>query len=241
MSLKIGPVAADAKIDPTDPDDVGGISGTTGAGYDAMNIIDANSAAQEKLRPYTALPRDDARSAALNLDEISERIGDRDVEGASVRGSGDGNRVVVYLIRAASGRSARGVLPYKGLTKSAAAFAQKQKETLDAARAARSAGGSERDFGEDPRVAVLTQRLDELEAEKRDAEKRASAVPDPFDGFGDATVKEIREKIESVSDLVEREILKRQVRAAEESAEKPRQGVLDATEPVALAPVGEGS
>lgn len=241
MSLKLGPVAADAKIDPTDPDDVGGISGSSGAGYDAMKIIDANSKAQEQLRPYTALPRDYARSETLDLDEVSEKAGDATIEGASVRGTTEESRVVVYLVSTKSGRTARGVMPYEGLSRSETAFEQKQAQKLDAARAARVSGGSEEDFGEDPRVAVLTKRLDELEKEKREAEKAAAAPREPYEGFGDASVAEVREKIDGTTDVIEREFLKRQVREAEAAAEKPRKGVMEATEPVALAPAQEAA
>lgn len=245
MSLKLGPVAADTKIDPTDPDDVGGISGPTGAGYDAMKIIEANSKAQEALRPFTALARDFDRSDALDLDEISEKAGDAKVEGASVRGLTDENRVVVYLVSTKSGRTARGVMPYADLGRSQRAYEQKQSQKLDAARAARVKGGSEEEYGEDPRVAVLTKRLDELEKEKREAEKTAAAPQPPYEGFSEDNVSEVRERIEGVEDVIEREILKRQIRSAEESEEKPRKGVLDATEPVALtvaeAPSGGAS
>lgn len=66
--------------------------------------------------------------------------------------------------------------------------------------------------------------------------------PEPFEGFKDASVERIEEVIDETDDLAVREVLKRDIRAAEEASvergerDKPRQGVVKATEPVELAP-----
>jgi hypothetical protein len=231
-ALMIGPVRADQPIDPTDPDVVGNIAGSSGVRYDAMDIIKGNAAVYSKLTPFLALGRDFGRSKALILDEVSKAVGET-VEGASVRGSGQSPRVVIYLVRRDSGRSAKGMLPYGDLPKSEAAFQDSQKTSVDAARAARAAGGSEIVHGEDPRVAILTKRLEELEGQLT-----ASSDPQPYDGYADAKVDEIEARIDGASDPVERELLKRQIRAYEES-HKNRKGILSATEPTQLVPAAE--
>lgn len=229
-TLNIGPM----RIDPKDPDVVGNLTGSSGVRYEAEDLIRENAAIYAPLTPVLALGRDGARSDTLDLDEVGRVIGG-EVEGASVKGSGKTPRIVSYIVRYPSGRSARGVVPYdeKSFPKSVAAYEDKVNTDLEVARASKGAGASERDVGEDPRVAVLQAKLKELEEAAESA-----ADPEPFVGYGDLKIPEIIEKIDAVEDPVEREMLKRSIRAYE-SEHSPRKGVLEATEPTALAPVPE--
>lgn len=96
----------------------------------------------------------------------------------------------------------------------------------------------------------LTERVAELEASaererraREDAEERlaeAQAPEPPYEGWTpDDSVDRIEEVIGDTDDPLERELVKRRVRALEEEREKPRKGVIEATEPVELAPVAE--
>lgn len=258
--LRIGPVALDQKIDPSDPDEVGNIAGPQGARYDTLKIIEGMAAAYEPIRPIQALRKHEPRSESLDLDEVA-RVAALDdgvtIEGAGVKGTSDdpNQLAVVYVARYPApegmdpdwGRSVRGVLRYNQLTKSMAAFDQAEELRLGAARAARAAGGDEEDFGEDPRVdrldravTELQDRLAKAEAAREDAEARAAAAEaaaEPYPGYGGANADDVKAYISGVPEGPERETAKALVRRAEEAQEKPRKGVLDATEPA--APAGE--
>jgi hypothetical protein len=232
-ALMIGPVRADQPIFPGDPDEVGNISNGPAGKWDTLELISANAAIYEKLGPVLALSRDERRTRTLDLDEIS-KVADAEIAGASVRGTGDGPRVVVYITHSDTGRSTKGMLPYGDLPKSKKAFEESERLEREAALAARSRGGEEDRYGgEDPRVAVLQEEIERLRA-------GADEDPEPYSGYADATVDEIVERIESESDLVEREILKRKIREYE-SAHKDRKGVLHAVEPAELVEADEVS
>lgn len=119
----------------------------------------------DELRIAQALSHDDERKKDLDLDEVSEVV-DLDVIDAGVRGSTDGNRVVIFVYEDETGRTAKGVVGYDELPRSAAAFEERRSTEVDAAKAARAAGGGEA-FGEDPRVAVLTAEVERLRAEAK--------------------------------------------------------------------------
>lgn len=242
--LRIGPVRADQKINPQDPDEIATITGNQGVKYDALRLIQANAGVYEKLGPVLALPRDPARTKALDEDEVADEAGSKIVQGsASVRGSGDGPRVVVYLTESETGRTAKGMVPYSGLKASQRAFEEQERLRVDSAKAARVAGADQDEIGEDPRVSVLTDELERLRSELKaaQAEPEEASAPEPYEGFNDANVGEVQDHIAGIDDPLEREILKRKVREAEEASDAPREGVMKATEPVALVPAAEAS
>ncbi len=257
--LQIGPIRLDQEIAPANPDEAGMISGPAGARYDVQRIIEAVQADAERIRPALALPPDVARSLLITemLDYVngivSDAYPDLTVEGASVRGTGgdERKRLVVYTARHTSTRSTKGVMPYAKFPKVEEAYQAKVRQDVATARAAKAGGGSEEEHGEDPRVRILQEELSRVQAEKESAEKAAQEAqeaakeavavnPPPYEGYDDATVDGIRARIEGVADVVDRELLKRQIRSYEGSQEKPRKGVMEITEPVALAPVKEG-
>jgi hypothetical protein len=55
---------------------------------------------------------------------------------------------------------------------------------------------------------------------------------EPFDGYADASVDDVRTHIEATPEGDARETVKAAIRAAESRREQPRKGVLDLTEPV---------
>lgn len=66
-----------------------------------------------------------------------------------------------------------------------------------------------------------------------------SAV-EPFPGYDKADVHAICKRIASIPQGAQRELLKRQVRDAEaRRADGPRKGVMDATQPAGVPPLGE--
>lgn len=111
------------------------------------------------------------------------------------------------------------------------------------------AAGDEEDGDITARVAELEAAAERERTAREEAEARlaeASAPEPPYEGWSpDATVGDIEDAIGDIEDPLERELVKRRVRAAEEQAvaagdrDKPRQGVIAATEPVELAPVAE--
>lgn len=245
-TLRIGPVAADQPIVPGDPDDIGGIAGPAGVKNDALRIIKANAAAYEKLGPALAIPPDVERTRVANqhLDEVSDATG-LDVRGVTIRGSGEGPRVATYVFvkrnpDGTDGRSGKGMVPYSELPKMERAFQEDRKRRLDAAKAARKAGGDESVFGEDPRVAALSDEIERLQRELK-ARDEVPEAPEPLEGYADLSVEDVENAISAVEDPVEREILKRNVRAYEQDLKgsKARKGVLAATEPSRLVPADE--
>lgn len=265
--LRIGPVALEDKIDPTDPNEAGQIAGPQGARYDTLRIIQANADAYAEITPIQALRKDEERSAHLDLDEVHKAAGLPDdvvVEGAGVKGtSNDPNQLaVVYLVRyppgdgqpEGSGRSARGVVRYNKLRRSIDAFETDKERKLGASRAARAAGATEDEVGgEDPRVERLSEALADLEDRLNAAEARAAEAEqareqaeadaalareaaEPYPGYSGATIEDVKSYLNGVPEGPERETAKALVRRAEEMQEKPRSGVLEATEPAAPEP-----
>jgi hypothetical protein len=196
-ALQIGPVRLEDKIDPRDPNEAASFGTSSGAGSDAVRIVEAVAAtyADNNLGSLLALPLNAERSQAglVDLDEVA-KVADVPkgavVEGATVRGQSDDPEklVVAYVVRyqlegeddhperIGAGRSARGVVRYKLLPKSIKAYDKFKDTQLDAARAARSAGGSAEQFGTDPQVATLLERLEKLEKEREEYVARAEAA-----------------------------------------------------------------
>lgn len=211
---------------------------------DALRLITANAAYYAELGPALAIPADSERTKAVDLEEVADATG-MDVRGATVRGTGDGPRVVTYVFvkrnqDGSEGRSGKGMIPYGELKRSQRAYEQARKVKLDASKAARASGGSEAQFGEDPRVSALTSEIERLERELK-ARESAPSLPEPLGGYADLSVDEVSSAINAVDDPVEREILKRSVRAYEQElkGDKARKGVLHATEPVSLVPADD--
>lgn len=71
-------------------------------------------------------------------------------------------------------------------------------------------------------------------------EAPAAAVSEPFPGYHKADVHQIHKRITSIPPGAQRELLKRQVRETEaRRADGPRKGVMDATLPEDVPPLGE--
>lgn len=196
-TLQIGPVRLDDKIDPRDPNEAGSLGSASGAGQDALRIVETVNAqyAQNNLGAVLALPLNPARSEhdLIDYEEIA-KVADLPegavVEGATVRGQKDDpdSLIVSYVVRYAlegedehpervgAGRTARGVVRYNRLPKTAKRFDERKEQELKVARAARGAGGSESQFGQDPHVSVLQERLDKLEREREEYVARAEAA-----------------------------------------------------------------
>lgn len=64
-------------------------------------------------------------------------------------------------------------------------------------------------------------------------------VSEPFEGYNKADVPAIQKRIASIPQGAQRELLKRQVREAELQRDEPRKGVIDATQPQDLPPLGD--
>lgn len=242
--LRFGPVPLDQPIHPGDADEFSRMDGVVASALDISNIVDRMNTEAARMTPAQSLPPDHARSAVIDdlLPEVQNVIDDEldtklTIEGASVRGTtGDDakRRLVVYVARTESGRSVKGVMPYAKFPAVERAYQDRKTRDLDAARAAKSAGGNENAHGEDPRVQTLQKALDDAESKLRDSEAKPKGSPEPWEGYDSAKMPEIVDAIDREGDPLEREILKRSVRARENARDKPRQGVLDATEPVEL-------
>jgi hypothetical protein len=179
---------------------------------------------------------DEPRSEALvdHLPEVAEALGIDNLEGIGVRGTTDRTRIVTLVTRASKGRTHKSWLPYsvldslpavKKLVERAATVAEARKRGL----VITNEGGSSSE-----EVAELREQNADLLARLENVEA-AQAAGDESDGDDDKaskplSVAEIRTHIEEASDD-EREHVKAAFREAEEASSKPRQGVLDATEP----------
>lgn len=175
--LDIGPVRLKDRIDPSDPNELGGLGSETGSGYDSLEIIQRNAAEHAKLGPYLSLPPDIAATLTLDKEEVEKVVG-QPVEGASVRGRDEGaQKVVIFLVRPDGpfGRSAKGVIKYEDLPKSEKArkeFLDREEQAAEAARAAVPDPG----FGMDPRVIQLEQENARLKAALAENERLNAQV-----------------------------------------------------------------
>lgn len=193
MSLKLGPMDPTAKTDPADPEVAAAFTSRYGAENNTLALIEANRVANPpELVAAGAMPRDDARSDSLDLEELASHI---DVEGtiesASVRGLGD-DKKVLYLVRwpdrdgapKGSGRTSRGCCSYSDLSASQSAHEEERDRRLGIGIAARQAGATEeetQDTPTDPRITELRRENDALRVQLANEKKATFAAGQPKD------------------------------------------------------------
>lgn len=169
------------------------------------------------------------RSQTLDLKEVADAASEAfpdftDLLSAKVRGSEERpEKIAVNVVfRTASGRSARGMLPYATLKKSQKAYdAGIQAGTIvtreDDPEAARKA------------LEQAQRRIVELEAKKDGgaAPPEPEATPEPFEGYADVNASDLVERIEEGEFGL---ITLAAIIAAENERDRPRETVIDAAE-----------
>lgn len=250
-------------VGPMDPDRVARLVGNMGVHNNARRLLQ-RAAAQNPPELQAALnkPTDSIRSEAVeaNPDELAAAakkagLPDHKIVGASVRGGSDipdNDRVLVLTLENESGRTYRVVLNYgeSPLDESKATATRIRRLRLGVdATAVRLAMGNEAQAGADrPASADEAEELrrtildleDELDKAKSGDSDEPAGPAEPFEDASKAKVEDVEAAIEAVDDPLEREILKRDIRAFEEAThDEPRKGVVTATEPVALVPAPE--
>lgn len=254
--LKMGP------LDPDTTQDFGKVAGKTSARELVRHHQRAHPA---ELTKHLIRPQDVERSKALDMDEVKKASRRAEVPGevvgANVRGERDREQIVCVTFRVASGRTGKAVLPYTDrLLPDSVASGDEAVRIADAQRRDqpwlpqevldRLAGGGDADTsarlaeleklvreqgGADTKV--LLERIEELERQVEEPTRiEATVTQEPFEGYADANVGVVKDRIAEEPEGFEREYLKRRIREAEEARDEPRRGVLDATEPVELVP-----
>jgi hypothetical protein len=254
--LKVGP------LDPDSTAEFGRVSGRVSA----RQLVKRHAAAHPKdlVGQLTRAP-DIEQSKALDIAEVTEAAANAgipgEVVGAGVRGERDQPQIVAVTYRVESGRTAKAVLDFTEELLPVSFRAGQQAVKIAEAKengqpwlppdviealAGRAPAASAKASVSDEAVADLTrevgelrQMLEEAVSDDDDGEGRtisASVTYEPFEGYGDANVDEVKARIAEEPEGFEREYLKRQVREAEEARDDPRSGVLKATEPIELVP-----
>jgi len=213
--------------------------GAVGAGRKMRRMIDHHR------RLFPAADRamlrrkwDDARSEALldHMDALAETLKIDNLEGVGVRGTTDRTRIITLVTRGEKGRVHKSWLPYSILSgpglEAALSSCERAASVAEARRKGMVVGITPTEQSGDvaelhKQNADLRRRLDALESGNGSDGEGDGAEGDA----GEETVKQIEEAIEAAPEGDEREKLKADYRDAEETREKPRKGVLDATEP----------
>jgi len=200
-------MASGLTLGPQDVDSAGDLTGgrgNVGVHNHAKTLLKRHAQLYPvELRTALARPRDPERSTTLDVEEVEQALGslqgrraffdpeEHVLEDASVKGSNEGDRVVAVVFRSKrTGRSARGVFPYDGLSKSQRAYArvmsgepgnaggqvpsEEPADTEAAEGRAREAEG---------RVAALEERLARLEN------------PEPWDGYDEADADAVASRV----------------------------------------------
>lgn len=204
-------------IGPQDVDEAGELVGALGV-HNRANVL-LNRHAQlypVELVQRLSLPRDAARSEALDLEEVEGALGDLQgrraffqdgfvLEDASVKGDTPDNRcVAVVFTNPKTGRTGRGVIPYEMVEGPTERRAQ---ELRDARVEGRVAEARETPAASpETKDRALLDRLEQLEREfrtvkeERDAllaEREEAGDAQPFDGYDDLNAEDLNKRLRS--------------------------------------------
>lgn len=155
-----------------------------------------------ELAAWQVAQTDKERSAALDLDEVKKAAlavpsrdrflaDDDDVEAATVHVNSSGERAVVLLFRKKrSGRSAKGVISYDGLSSSIEAYERSQEPEGAPAAVVTDEESAAAVRAAEERVAALEAQLAEAESQAE-----VAADPEPFEGYAGLNAKDAIERI----------------------------------------------
>lgn len=251
------------KVGPQNIDNSAQLTRRAGVGNHALRLLRRHARNNPpELVADLSKPRDERRSrvAEDNLERIAETLKlpkGAQVEGASVKGAPDGrsgDRVVTLVLRYPptnpdappnAGRSGKASVEWEKLPWLEDEYEKRERARLGlAARAAAldpdnvddSAPLSADDAEELRKRLAAAEEALAAAAKAAEEEPEPEPEPEPFEGYSDATVEDIEKRIAEEPEGFDRELLKREIRAAEEERDRPRAGVIAATEPVELVP-----
>jgi hypothetical protein len=244
-------------LDPDRTQEFGTVAGKTSA----RALIQHHVAAHPKeLTRYLMLKQDEERSDALDLEEVAKAAANAGVPGkvvgANVRGERDRDQIVCLTYEVESGRTGKAAIPYNEKALPASVEAGDNAVAIATAKEhgqpwlppevteqLGQGGGSGEGGGKaikqlEKRVEELTQIVKSQQDGDDDdpASVEATVTYEPFEGYADANIEEVEARIAEEAEGFPRELLKHNIRQAEEARDTPRKGVMDATEPVELVP-----